>query len=73
LFHSRQTYTGIAPSEEHGPKWSSQDRIGEKCIPEGGVIGTYKRLQRPTLEEGFDELFSVEIMEATREFVLHQI
>lgn len=48
-------------------------RIGEECIPEVGVLGTYKRLRRPTLEEGFDELFAVEIVEATRKFVLHHI
>lgn len=30
-------------------------------IPEKGVLGTYKRLQLPSLEEGFDELYYVKI------------
>ncbi len=34
-------------------------RPGKRAIPVKGVIGTFKRLQPPTLAEGFDELFSV--------------
>jgi predicted kinase len=35
---------------------------GEK-VPIPGVVGTYKALELPTLEEGFDELFHVRIGE----------
>ena len=36
-------------------------RTGKENIPEIGIRGTYNRLQVPTMEEGFDELFHVEI------------
>ena len=32
-------------------------RAGKARVPVSGLIGTAKRLQRPTLEEGFDELW----------------
>jgi predicted kinase len=34
-------------------------RKGRQAIPAGGVIGTFKRLQPPTPEEGFDEIHTV--------------
>jgi predicted kinase len=36
-------------------------REGKKSIPVAGVIGKYKRLQTPAMEEGFDEIFAVEL------------
>ena len=36
-------------------------RQGKAIVPVAGVIGKYKRLQRPELGEGFDELFVVAI------------
>jgi predicted kinase len=32
-------------------------RAGRERVPVSGVVGTSRRLQRPTLEEGFDELW----------------
>jgi predicted kinase len=32
-------------------------RAGRERVPDSGVVGTSRRLQRPTLEEGFDELW----------------
>jgi predicted kinase len=32
-------------------------RVGRERVPDAGVVGTSRRLQRPTLEEGFDELW----------------
>ena len=37
-------------------------RSGKECIPEVGIRGTYNKLELPDLEEGFDELYSVEIV-----------
>jgi predicted kinase len=34
-------------------------RSGAAAIPIPGVVGTYKRLERPTPAEGFDELYVV--------------
>ena len=34
-------------------------RSGGAVIPVPGVIGTFKRLERPTWAEGFDELYTV--------------
>lgn len=36
-------------------------RTGKEKIPEVGIRGTYKRLEIPTPEEGFDELYYVEL------------
>jgi predicted kinase len=36
-------------------------RQGKENIPEVGIKGTYNRLELPSFEEGFDELFYVEI------------
>jgi predicted kinase len=33
------------------------DRSGRERVPPAGVVGTARRLQRPTPEEGFDELW----------------
>jgi predicted kinase len=33
------------------------ERAGRARVPAAGVVGTARRLQRPTLEEGFDELW----------------
>jgi predicted kinase len=33
------------------------ERAGGRRVPVAGVMGTARRLQRPTLEEGFDELW----------------
>ncbi len=44
-------------------------REGKRAIPVGGILGALKRLQTPTLEEGFDQLFTVEIGDAG-EFVV---
>ena len=38
-------------------------RTGKTKIPEKGILSTYSRLQIPTFEEGFDELFYVKINE----------
>lgn len=36
-------------------------RTGKQFVPVGGVISTFKRLQKPTLDEGFDQLQAVTI------------
>ena len=33
------------------------ERAGRRRVPASGVVGTARRLQRPTPEEGFDELW----------------
>ncbi|WP_247237208.1 AAA family ATPase [Telluribacter sp. SYSU D00476] len=38
-------------------------RTGKENIPEIGIRGAYKRLERPGYEEGFDELYYVRIGE----------
>ena len=41
----------------------NNQRTGKARIPEKGILGTYKRLRVPTVEEGFDELYHVHIDE----------
>ena len=37
-------------------------RPGKQCIPEIAIHGTYRRMEAPSFNEGFDELFTVEIV-----------
>ena len=39
----------------------NRHRPGKQAIPVPGVIAKYKRLQPPTLDEGFDVLYTVEL------------
>ena len=38
-------------------------RVGKELVPEIGVRGTLKKLERPTLAEGFDEIFRVNVLQ----------
>ncbi|QIO07206.1 ATP-binding protein [Acinetobacter shaoyimingii] len=40
----------------------NSQRIGKANIPEVGVRATYKKLEIPRLDEGFDEIFKVKIV-----------
>jgi hypothetical protein len=37
----------------------NNQRTGKEKIPEIGIKGTYKRLNLPQMDEGFDELYYV--------------
>lgn len=39
----------------------NSQRVGKENIPEIGIKGTYSKLELPSFEEGFDELYYVEI------------
>jgi predicted kinase len=47
-------------------------RTGRQRIPLKGVYGTAKRLQPPTLEEGFDAIYRV-VIDAARRFVVDPV
>ncbi len=36
-------------------------RKGKECIPDVGIKSTYKKLEYPSFDEGFDKIFSVKI------------
>jgi predicted kinase len=40
--------------------WRNKQR--QRIVPIAGLLGKWKRLQRPTLEEGFDELWTVRVI-----------
>ena len=40
----------------------NQNRTGKERIPEIGLRGTFKKLELPTRDEGFDELYYVEMV-----------
>jgi len=44
-------------------------RLAKKKIPAIAVAGTFKKIQQPTLEEGFDEIHSVTLT-AANQFIL---
>jgi predicted kinase len=39
----------------------NKNRIGKEYIPEVGIKGTFNKLEVPSYEEGFDELYYVEL------------
>jgi len=39
----------------------NQGRSGKERLPPAALFGTHKRMQKPSMEEGFDELFSVQL------------
>ena len=41
----------------------NRQRSGKALIPERGIIGAYRKLELPSLDEGVDQLFYVEIAE----------
>lgn len=41
----------------------NEEREGKEKIPEVGILSTYKKLELPSLEEGFGRLYYVEIIE----------
>lgn len=44
-------------------KIRNEQRSGKENIPLVGILSTYKKLERPTYEEGFDKIIYVEIDE----------
>ncbi|WP_151636232.1 AAA family ATPase [Noviherbaspirillum aerium] len=42
-------------------------RDGKHVVPPAGLFGTLKRLQRPMMDEGFDELYLVRMLEGSFE------
>lgn len=44
-------------------------RQGKAVVPIPGILGTYKKLEEPRMEEGFDEIFTVTLT-ASNEFVV---
>ncbi|HEX6373596.1 MAG TPA: AAA family ATPase [Longimicrobium sp.] len=44
-------------------------RQGKAVVPIPGILGTYKKLEEPRMEEGFDELYTVTLTPAN-EFVV---
>ena len=43
----------------------NNQRVGKAKIPDIGVKGTAKKMQPPSLEEGFDQLFTVKVGDNT--------
>lgn len=50
----------------------NQTREGKACIAEVGVRATYKNLERPCFEEGFDLIYNVKILE-NQQFSIEQL
>lgn len=42
----------------------NRQRTGRAAIPIPGILGTYKKMEEPRLEEGYDLLFSVTLTES---------
>ena len=42
-------------------EWNSR-RPAKECIPKAGILGTYKKLEIPSPEEGFNKLHYVDII-----------
>ena len=44
-------------------EWNNT-RTGKECISKVGILGTYKKLEIPSLEEGFDQLYYVDVIDS---------
>jgi predicted kinase len=49
----------------------NNQRTGKAAVPAKALLGTYKRLQRPRLEEGFDRLYYV-FLDQTNQFQVQE-
>lgn len=49
------------------------NRADKEPIPEKGIFGTKKQLQEPTFDEGYDELYHVEISAVDGSFQVRKI
>jgi predicted kinase len=49
------------PTELRGAIWRNKRRLDKKAIPVKGLVGTLKRMQPPSLAEGYDEIYSVRL------------
>lgn len=58
-------------SELEACKQRNQQRPAGEVIPLPGLLGTYNRLVRPALEEGFDQLYYVR-MDENGQFVVEE-
>jgi predicted kinase len=50
----------------------NEARIDKERVPPKAILGTLKRLQLPTLDEGFDRLYTVTLVESG-EFVVEEL
>ena len=48
----------------------NRQRSGKSLIPEKGILGAYRKLELPNFDEGFDQLFYVEIAEGGQFIVI---
>jgi hypothetical protein len=48
---------------ERSLQWNNK-RIGKENIPKAGILGTYKQLEIPSIDEGFTKLFYVDIVKS---------
>ena len=46
---------------ERSLQWNNK-KIGKENIPKVGILGTHKRLEIPSIDEGFTKLFYVDII-----------
>ena len=56
----------------HDAMRRNQQRLGALKIPAPGVAGTFRRIQPPTVEEGFDCVYTVRVAEEKRFEVLER-
>jgi predicted kinase len=49
----------------------NNQRTGRDVVPVKGILGTYKKLKTPCLQEGFDRLYSVDI-DAANKFIVKE-
>jgi predicted kinase len=48
-------------TELRGAIWRNNRRLDKRSIPVKGLVGTLKRMQPPSIAEGYDEIYSVRL------------
>jgi predicted kinase len=70
--HGAQVAGYFFPTEARDALRRNRVREGRARVPDVAIFATRKRLEAPTYDEGFDDLYIVTVNENTRSFEVHR-
>jgi predicted kinase len=71
--HGAEVVGYFFPTEASDALRRNRARQGRERVPDVAIFTVRKRLERPTIEEGFDRLYTVGMCEAERRFVVESM
>ena len=70
--HGAQVAGYFFPTDARDALRRNRVREGRARVPDVAIFATRKRLEAPTFDEGFDDLYIVTVNENTRSFEVHR-